>query len=647
VKQLLILLVTALCPLALQAEDLERLRYNNPGLVVDLGVGLWAWPLPVDYDQDGDLDLLVSCPDKPANGIYFFENPDGNVKQPIFLPGKRIAPGQRNITISHLPGGPRILVPGREFTGWRENRFTDLTPVYPGTNLLSRDRKIRTNQWSLVDLDGDDVLEMVVGVGEWTDYGWDDAYDSQGTWTNGPLHGWVYVIRAGREAGSWQQPELLKAGGMPIDVFGKPAPNFADFDGDGDLDLVCGEFLDKFTYFENTGTRQHPVYAAGRRLLWRGRPLAMQLQMIVPSAIDWDHDGDVDLIVGDEDGRVALVEHSGRVVDGLPRFLPPVYFQQQADEVKFGALATPVGFDWDADGDDDILCGNTAGQVAWIENLSGAGQFPPRWAAPRLLEAAGTPIQIMAGPNGSIQGPCEAKWGYTTLTAGDWDHDGRADLVVNSIWGRVTWYRNIGSPRRPRLAAAQPLEVLWPGETPRPAWNWWKPEGKELVTQWRTTPVMVDFNADGLNDLVMLDHEGYLCLWPRTRSFSGDLALLPPERIFVDPDGKPIQLNAGRAGRSGRRKLAVSDWDGDGDLDLLVNSSNADLLENIGQKDGTYVLVNRGPLGQRPIAGHTSSPTLIDLDSNQVPDLLVGAEDGFLYYLKNPRVTTGGGTSGR
>ena len=415
-KRLLIILVAALCPLALQAEDLERLRYNHPGLVVDLGVGLWAWPLPVDYDQDGDLDLLVSCPDKPANGIYFFENPDGNVTQPVFLPGKRIAPGQRNITISHLPGGPRIMIPGREFTGWRKNNFTDLKPVYPGTNLLSRDRKIRTNQWSLVDLDGDDVLEMVVGVGEWTDYGWDDAYNSEGTWTNGPLHGWVYVIRAGTEEDSWQQPELLRAGGMPIDVFGKPAPNFADFDGDGDLDLVCGEFLDKFTYFQNTGTRKQPVYAAGRRLLWRGRPLAMQLQMIVPVAIDWDRDGDVDLVVGDEDGRVALVEHSGRVVDGLPRFLPPVYFRQQADEVKFGALATPVGFDWDGDGDDDILCGNTAGQVAFIENLSGAGQFPPRWSAPRLLKAAGKPIQIMAGPNGSIQGPCEAKWGYTTFS---------------------------------------------------------------------------------------------------------------------------------------------------------------------------------------------------------------------------------------
>ena len=72
VQPLLILLVTALCPLALQAEDLERLRYNNPGLVVDLGVGLWAWPLPMDFDGDGDHDLVVVCPDQPYNGTYFF-----------------------------------------------------------------------------------------------------------------------------------------------------------------------------------------------------------------------------------------------------------------------------------------------------------------------------------------------------------------------------------------------------------------------------------------------------------------------------------------------------------------------------------------------------------------------------------------------
>lgn len=35
----------------------------------------------------------------------------------------------------------------------------------------------------------------------------------------------------------------------------------------------------------------------------------MDLQMIVPIAFDWDNDGDLDLIVGDEDGRVAFIEN--------------------------------------------------------------------------------------------------------------------------------------------------------------------------------------------------------------------------------------------------------------------------------------------------------------------------------------------------
>ena len=69
------------------AGGLERLKYNNPNLVVDLGVGLWAWPLPMDFDGDGDHDLLVSCHDVPYNGTYFFENPGGDGTLPVFKPG--------------------------------------------------------------------------------------------------------------------------------------------------------------------------------------------------------------------------------------------------------------------------------------------------------------------------------------------------------------------------------------------------------------------------------------------------------------------------------------------------------------------------------------------------------------------------------
>lgn len=621
---------------AAKAEELEQLTYRNPELEVDLGVGLWAWPLPMDFDGDGDMDLLVSCPDKPSNGTYFFENrSDDKDKMPVFEPGVRLGKGYHNTCLSYVNGVPRVLVSGQEVVDFKKHGFDKLSKLPVDRNVHGK--KVRANQWYYVDYDGDGDQDLVVAVGDWGDYGWDDAYNSEGQWTNGPLHGFVYVLN---NAGTDQKPEYekpakIKVGDQPLEVFGWPSPNFADFDHDGDLDLICGEFLDQLTYFENTGSRTQPQYVAGRRLHNNGQPLQMDLQMIVPTAIDWDQDGDLDLVIGDEDGRVAFMENTGELLGGLPQFLPPRYFRQKAAGVKFGALATPYAYDWDGDGDEDLIVGNTAGYIGLIENLDG-DPHSPKLAAPVYLQAGGRPIRIQAGPNGSIQGPCEAKWGYTTQTVADWNQDGLPDLLVNSIWGEILWYQNVGTKTKPELAPAQTIQVEWNGEVPKPEWNWWNPRGNQLVTQWRTTPVAVDYNQDGLMDLVMLDHEGYLSFFERVRS-GQDLKLLPGKRIFVDESLKPIQLNPKRAGGSGRYKLHVVDWDGDGRLDLLVNSMNADLYRNEKTVDGKTVLKNKGPLSSRKLAGHTSSPCTVDWDQDGVRDLIVGAEDGYLYWMQNPR----------
>jgi hypothetical protein len=363
----------------------------------------------------------------------------------------------------------------------------------------------------------------------------------------------------------------------------------------------------------------------------------MDLQMIVPIAFDWDRDGDLDLVVGQEDGRVAFVENSGKfTADRVPVFLLPRFFQQQADELKCGALATPVGFDWDGDGDTDIVSGNTAGYIEWFENLSGPHVASPRWAAGRRLDAGGREFRVMAGPNGSIQGPCEAKWGYTTLSVADWDADGLPDVVFNSIRGRVGWLRNIGTRTSPRLAEPEPVEVAWNGPPPKPAWTWWTPRPGELATQWRTTPVVFDFNDDGVADLAMLDHEGYLTYFERAKR--GDkVVLLPPRRAFVDQQGQPLRLNENRAGASGRRKLCVTDWDGDGKFDFLVNSRNANWLRQVANADGTWTLRDMGPLAEQNIEGHDVSPTTVDFDGDGVGDFLGGAEDGRFYLLRNTR----------
>ncbi len=623
------------------ADGLERLQYNHPGLAVDLGVGLWAWPLPMDFDGDGDLDLVVNCPDKPYNGVYFFENATGDTaknKMPVFKPGRRISKGLQNVQLSEVNGEPRVLSPGFEYPDFLKTGLDKGVRLPLPENV--HPTRVRANMWRTVDFDGDGVLDIVVGVGDWSEYGWDNAYDASGKWTNGPLRGFVYFIRnssAGQQR-VFDKPVKVMAGEKPVETFGWPSPNFADFDGDGDLDLLCGEFLDGFTYFENTGTRAVPKYEPGKRLRTPdGRLLAMELQMITPTAIDWDKDGDLDLIVGDEDGRVAFIENSGKfAADHTPVFLPPVYFQQEAANVKFGALATPVGFDWDGDGDADIISGNTAGYIAFVENLSGPGVENPRWAAPKYLEADGRIIRIMAGPNGSIQGPAEAKWGYTTLSVADWDGDGLPDLVVNSILGKVVWFKNIGSRKQPKLAAAQSVEVEWEGPQPALAWGWMRPEGKALLTQWRTTPFAVDWNRDGLADLMMLDQEGCLAFFERARA-DGRLVLLPPKRVLCDEKGEPLRLSKGTAGKSGRRKICITDWDGDGRLDILLNSSNANFLRQVDARDGKWFFKDMGPLEKQNIEGHDVSPTTVDFDGDGIPDFLGGAEDGHFYTLKNPR----------
>ncbi len=334
------------------------------------------------------------------------------------------------------------------------------------------------------------------------------------------------------------------------------------------------------------------------------------------------------------------------LLEGVPIFDQPAYFQQVADDLKFGALVTPCSVDWDGDGDEDLVCGNTSGNIGLIENLDGGAS--PRWAQPVLLKADGKTIHIQAGPNGSIQGPCEAKWGYTVPTVADWDHDGLHDLIVNSIWGKIVWFKNTGSRTKPEFAPEQPVTVAWEGTPPKPPWNWWDPQPTDLASQWRTTPCVVDWNKDGLNDLVMLDHEGYLAFFQREKR-GEDLILLPGKRVFQggrfdnrqtpsegESDGL-LRLNDGAAGRSGRRKFCLIDWDGDGDSDLLVNSLNINLLRNTGTENGMTVFQDMGPLSERRLAGHTTSPTVVDWNGDGVPDLLAGAEDGRFYHLQNPR----------
>ena len=98
-----------------------------------------------------------------------------------------------------------------------------------------------------------------------------------------------------------------------------------------------------------------------------------------------------------------------------------------------------------------------------------------------------------------------------------------------------------------------------------------------------------------------------------------------------------LRLNDGYAGKSGRRKIALSDWDNDGDTDFLVNTTNTGWYENVKEENGNVTFKYRGDIMQVRLGGHSTSPTITDWDNDGIPEILVGAEDGHFYYYKRKK----------
>ena len=228
--------------------------------------------------------------------------------------------------------------------------------------------------------------------------------------------------------------------------------------------------------------------------------------------------------------------------------------------------------------------------------------------------------------------------------------------MLNNIWGKIIILRNIGTKTSPKLGPPEGVEAEWDGPQPKLAWGWFQadrtPNDREIVTQWRTTPVMHDMDGDGLNDLVLVDTEGYLALFKRFRRADGTLALKAPRRVFIDDEtGRPMRVSGwggrgtGKAGNAGRRKICLVDWDGDGLDDIVMNSArvggNAVLWRQTRREENTWRFQKVGDMSEDALEFHSTSPCACDFDGDGVSDLLLGAEDGFFYYLKTPRSTKG------
>ncbi|MFI4861473.1 MAG: FG-GAP repeat domain-containing protein [Phycisphaerales bacterium JB063] len=118
-----------------------------------------------------------------------------------------------------------------------------------------------------------------------------------------------------------------------------------------------------------------------------------------PTATDWDGDGDLDLIVGNFAGTFYIFDGAGG--DG---FYPEPHQVMVGDEPLLvpGMHSDPFVVDWDGDGDMDLLSGSAQGGVFLAENTAGAGVTPELKAFEVLIEPAG---YAQAGANATPTAP--------------------------------------------------------------------------------------------------------------------------------------------------------------------------------------------------------------------------------------------------
>ncbi len=136
-----------------------------------------------------------------------------------------------------------------------------------------------------------------------------------------------------------------------------------DWDGDGDLDLIVGDIKGRVYWVPNEGTAK--AYAFGKEELL----LTVQSGRAGPHPADWDGDGDLDLLVGAENGAVYLYRNTGSATSpelGAAEELVSegkiTYGPDAPKEVRRGVRSKICTADWNGDGKLDLLVGDNGTQ---------------------------------------------------------------------------------------------------------------------------------------------------------------------------------------------------------------------------------------------------------------------------------------------
>jgi len=251
--------------------------------------------------------------------------------------------------------------------------------------------------------------------------------------------------------------------------------SFADLDGDGDLDMISGEFgayaPSNFHYYENTGSNTAPAFAAdnqnpfGLAGIYSGYYNATK-----PVFVDLDHDGDFDIMAGNMDGNFYYFENTGTAT-------APAFAASQTNPFSlvgftgYYLYAAPSFVDIDHDGDFDMIAGQYDGNFYYFENTGTASA--PVFASPQMNPFSLTQTDYNSAP-----------------TFIDFDHDGDMDMMNGTITGNFNYYENTGTSTAAVFGAPQ-LNVF-----------------NLTALSSFSAPAFVDLDNDGYIDLMAGEGDG-------------------------------------------------------------------------------------------------------------------------------------------
>lgn len=503
---------------------------------------------------------------------------------------------------------------------------SDASPPEPEPRGWIGDGMPRHDRWGKTTT-GADITQ--VSLDDWNDDGlFDLIYGEQ--------YGQLLVII---NRGTRERPEfgpgtmLFDDEGLPIDAGMHASPLVMDFDGDGNKDLLIGTYKNRVAYYRNVGDNRDRVLAyqgflrdaSGEFLALPVTPVAEKEPGVFKEdyfptldAVDWDDDGDTDLLCGGYiTGRVYFYRNTG-TRDGLPQFelVGPVEADGKPLNVR-DWCAAPCVADFNGDGLTDLVTGS----YTWHADSTDRPSFL------RFYLNEGTPsAPVLRELPLPVQGSVP-RLRLPNPRATDFNHDGLIDLVVTT-GADIVLYPNVGTPSEPLFDMDQkPIRAAW-GNADIPS-----------VHQ------VLDWNNDGWPDLVK-GYTVHLNAGIGKPYFWDKVVPVLPEGVHID---HRVELG------DGHFYPYLCDLDNDGRIDVLFGDWHGHVWFHRNQTDGDnkafdvegYKLQTAsGPIKVGPLGGDTDNnfqalqgarTTLVagDVDGDGLADLVVGDTYGLVRYYHN------------